>query len=96
MGDFELDLRNAEAHLDDDDVDVSIVLGVLDGTTDPDEWVRAVESGDVLFLAVEGDLNALAADFAREVKDLGGQLMHFRRFLVVTPPEIGIDTDRLA
>lgn len=96
MGDFELDLRNAEEHLDEDDVDTDIVLGVLDGSTDPDEWVRAVESGNVLVLSVEGDLNALASAFAREVKDLGGKLMHFRTFLVVTPPGVGIDTDRLS
>jgi hypothetical protein len=45
---------------------------------------------------VEGDLNELAAGFARDVKDVGGELMHFRGFLVVTPPGVTIDADRLA
>ena len=96
MGDFELDLRNAEDHLDEEDVDADVVLGVLDGTTDPEEWVRAVDAGNVLLLAVEGDLNSLAAGFARDVKESGGQLMHFRKFLVVTPEGLDIDASRLS
>ena len=56
----------------------------------------AVEGGDVLVLDVDGDLNRLAAGFAREVRDAGGTLMRFRGFLVVTPPGVGIDTDRLS
>jgi len=27
---------------------------------------------------------------------MGGELMHFRGFLVVTPPGVTIDTDRLS
>jgi hypothetical protein len=46
-------------------------------------------------LAVEGDLNELAAGFARDVKEMGGDLMHFRGFLVVSPPGVEIGTDRL-
>jgi len=46
-------------------------------------------------LNVEGELNELAADFARDVKEAGGELMHFRDFLIVTPPEVDIDADRL-
>jgi hypothetical protein len=49
----------------------------------------------VLVLNVEGDLNELAAGFAREVKEAGGELMHFRDFLVVTPPAVDIDASRL-
>jgi hypothetical protein len=95
MGDFDLDLRHAEEQLDTADADGRVVLGVLDGSTPPTEWVEAVDSGDVLVLAVEGELNRLAAGFARDVRDMGGQLMHFRSFLVVTPPGVNIDTDRL-
>ncbi|SDZ77421.1 hypothetical protein SAMN04488065_0209 [Haloplanus vescus] len=97
MSEFDLDLRNAEAQLEDvEDGDSEVVLGVLDGSTDPAEWIRAVEAGKILVLSVEGDLNRLAAGFAREVRDAGGTLMRFRGFLVVTPPGVGIDTDRLA
>jgi hypothetical protein len=46
-------------------------------------------------LTVEGDLNELAAGFARDVRDAGGGLVHFRGFLVVTPPDVDIDADRL-
>ena len=96
MSDFNLDLSSAEEHLDEEaELTGDVVLGVLDGETDPEEWVRAVENGNALFLAVEGDLNELATGFAREIKDMDGQLMHFRKFLVVTPPGVDIDTDRL-
>ena len=94
MSDFDLDLRHAEEQLEDD-ADGGVVLAVLDGSTDPGEWVRAVRRGNVLVLAVEGDLNELAAGFAREVKDDGGSLMHFREFLVVAPEGVDIDADRL-
>jgi hypothetical protein len=46
-------------------------------------------------LNVEGDLNELAAGFARDIKEAGGQLMHFRGFLIVTPPGVSIDAERL-
>ncbi|MFC6973606.1 DUF5779 family protein [Halomicroarcula sp. GCM10025709] len=72
-----------------------VVLGVLDGTTPDAEWVETVEDGAVLVLNVDGDLNRLAAGFARPVKEAGGELMHFRGFLVVTPPGVEIDADRL-
>ena len=93
MSDFNLNLSEAEEHLDDDGTDV--VLGTLDGTTPPDEWIDTVRSGDVLVLAVEGDLNELAKGFARPIRDSGGNLTHFRQFLVVTPPDVEIDTSRL-
>jgi hypothetical protein len=99
MSEFDLDLRNAEEQLgegEDDDGGSEVVLGVLDGSTDPDEWIAAVEAGEILVLNVEGDLNRLAAGFAREVRDAGGTLMRFRGFLVVTPPGVDIDTDRLS
>ncbi|NHX37714.1 MULTISPECIES: DUF5779 family protein [Halolamina] len=94
MSDFGLDLTRAEEELDDDAAG-EVVLGVLDGSTDAAEWIDAVRSGDVLVLAVEGDLNRLAAGFAREIRERGGSLTHFRGFLVVTPEGVDIDTDRL-
>lgn len=95
MGDFELDLQTAEGELDEPDAGGRVVLGVLDGSTDPEEWVDHVKRDDVVVLNVEGDLNDLAAGFAHEVRDYGGELMHFRGFLVVSPPGRDIDTDRL-
>ncbi len=94
MSDFGLDLTRAEEELDDE-VTGDVVLGVLDGETDPEEWIDSVRSGDVLVLAVEGELNTLAAGFAREVRERGGSLTHFRGFLVVSPPGVDIDSDRL-
>ncbi|MFC6732728.1 MULTISPECIES: DUF5779 family protein [unclassified Haladaptatus] len=96
MGDFDLDLRAAESELEEEGQGTGeIVLGVLDGGTPPEEWVEAVREGKTLFLAIEGDLNQLAAGFARDVRELDGELMHFREFLIVTPPGVGINTDRL-
>jgi hypothetical protein len=95
MGDFDLDLQTAEGELDDPESNGNVVLGVLDGTTDPEEWISHAESGDVLVLNIDGDLNELAAGFAREIRDVGGELMHFRGFLVISPPGRSIDTDRL-
>lgn len=99
MGDFEgLDLQSVEDELDDgDDAGGSdrVVLGVLDGTTPPEEWIALVDAGNVLVLNVEGDLNELAAGFARDIKEDGGELMHFRDFLVVAPAGVSIDADRL-
>ena len=96
MSDFDLDLRGAEEHLDTEDIDGNVILGILDGSTPAAEWIAAVEDGSVLFLSVEGDLNHLAAGFARDVRDMGGELMHFRKFLIVAPPGVHIDTDRLS
>ena len=95
MGDFDLDLQTAEGELDEPKASGQVVLGVLDGQTDADEWIAHIENDDVLVLSVEGDLNTLAAGFAREIRDMGGELMHFREFLVVAPPGREIDTDRL-
>lgn len=99
MSDFDgLDLQSVEDQLDETgtgDGPARVVLGVLDGTTAPEEWITTVESGAALVLNVEGDLNELAAGFARDVREDGGELMHFRGFLVVTPPGIDIDADRL-
>jgi hypothetical protein len=98
MSDFEgLDLQAVEDQMDTDDSGDGgrIVLGVLDGTTDPQEWLDTVQSGAALVLNVDGDLNELAAGFARDIKESGGELMHFRGFLIVTPPGTDIDTDRL-
>jgi hypothetical protein len=98
MSGFDLDLGAVERRMDEEgdaDSEGRVVLGVLDGTTPPAEWVETIESGSVLVLSIEGELNELAAEFARDIKELGGELMHFRSFLIVTPPGIEIDTDRL-
>lgn len=100
MSDFDgLDLQSVEDQLDEEgDSPVGsdrVVLGVLDGTTPPREWLEIIDSGAALVLNVEGDLNELAAGFARDVKEAGGQLVHFRDFLIVTPPGVDIDADRL-
>lgn len=94
--DFDLDLQTAEGELDQESVQSArVVLGLLDGSTPDEEWIEAVRNGAVLVLAVEGDLNRLAAGFARDIKELGGELVHFREFLVVSPPDVGIDSERL-
>ena len=97
MSDFDLDLQAIESEIDDEETPATsrVVLGVLDGHTPKSEWVAEVEAGGVLVLAVEGDLNRLAGGFAREIRELGGELIHFRKFLLVTPPGVHIDTDRL-
>ncbi|MDG5818725.1 DUF5779 family protein [Natronococcus sp. A-GB7] len=96
MSDFDLDLRTVEEHIDEEfDLDGEIVLGVLDGTAPSSEWLEAVSTGNVLVLCVEGEVNELASGFARDVKESGGNLIHFRGFLVVTPPGIDVNTDRL-
>lgn len=96
MSDWDLDLRDAEEAMDEAFAGAGDVeLGILDGTTASDEWIRTVEYGNTLVLSVEGDLNELAAGFAREIKDMDGELMHFRGFLIVTPPGVSIDRDRL-
>ena len=98
MSDFDLDLRAVEEHIDDEaeaGLEGRIVLGILDGTTDPEEWIDAVFDGNVLVLNVEGDVNERAAGFARAIKESGGNLIHFRGFLIVTPPDVDVDTERL-
>ncbi|MFB6186010.1 MAG: DUF5779 family protein [Halobacteriaceae archaeon] len=94
---FELDLRRAEEEIQSEieDTDEQVVLGILNGTTDPNEWIEEIQDGRILVLSVEGDLNKLAAPWAADVKDDGATLMRFREFLIVTPPSIEINTDRL-
>jgi hypothetical protein len=97
MSDFDLDLRAVEDKMaEGGDGEGGVVLGVLDGTTPPEQWTRAAtEEGSVLVLAVEGDVNELAAGFAGDVREAGGDLIQFREFLVVAPPGVGIDRSRL-
>ncbi|SER81825.1 DUF5779 family protein [Natrinema salaciae] len=96
MSDFDLDLRAVEEHIDDElELEGSIVLGVLDGETPADEWLEGISKGNVLILNVDGDVNELASGFARDVKESGGNLVHFRGFLVVTPPGVDVSTERL-
>ncbi|WP_135827241.1 DUF5779 family protein [Halorussus ruber] len=98
---FDLDLQTVEQEIedsadgDDGQTDRSIVLGTLDGTTDEREWFEVVDRGDVLVLAVEGDLPELAEDLVPRVKERGGNLVHFREFLLVTPASVSVDSSRL-
>lgn len=102
MSEFDLDLRAVEEHVTDAEEDQDgdgggrrIVLDVLDGSTDDAEWIELIEDGNVLVLNVTGDVNELAAGFAREIRDADGALVHFRGFLVVAPPGVEVDRDRL-
>lgn len=100
MGGFDLDLKSVEDHLPNGETGEGgegprVVLGILDGTTPAEEWLDHVEGGDVLVLDVKGNVNELAAGFARDVKDDGGSLIRFRGFLIVSPGGMEIDTDRL-
>jgi hypothetical protein len=96
MTEIDLDLQSVEDQMETDaDDEGRIVLGILNGRTPDEEWLAEIEDGAVLVLSIEGDVNELAAGFAREVTEAGGELMHFREFLVVTPPGVAIDTDRL-
>lgn len=102
MSDFDLDLRSVEGMIEeeepgeDGDAVERIVLGVLDGRTDPNEWVSIVDDGNVLVLDVDGNVNDLAAGFARDIRDMDGDLVHFRGFLIVAPAGVTVDNDRLA
>jgi hypothetical protein len=96
MSDIDLDLQAVEDQMEIDDGESRrIVLGILDGATPDEEWIAEIESGAVLVLSVEGDVNELAAGFARDITEAGGELMRFREFLIVAPPGVVIDTDRL-
>lgn len=97
MSDFDLDLRAVEDMMDDEEAaEGGVVLGVLDGSAPPDRWTRAAtEEGAVLVLAIEGNVNELAAGFAGDIREAGGDLVQFREFLVVAPPGVGIDRSRL-
>lgn len=94
MSDFDLDLGAIEENLEDIE-ERRVVLGTLDGETPGQEWIEIVAEGDVLVLAIEGDMNELAADFARDIYEAGGSLVHFRDFLIIAPPSVSVDTDRL-
>ena len=96
MSDFDLDLRAVEEHIDEElEIEGSVILGVLDGTTPATEWLEAISKGNLLVLNVEGDVNDLASGFARDVKESGGSLIHFRGFLLVAPPGVDVSTERL-
>lgn len=92
---FGLDLQDVEREMVDEEFEGNVVLGVLDGETPPGDWLEEIAGGNVLVLAIEGDLNELASGFAGEIKEGGGNLVHFRDFLIVSPPSVAIDTGRL-
>ena len=96
MSDFDLDLRAVEEHIDDElELEGRLILDVLDGSKEPEEWLETIGAGNVLVLNVDGNVNELAAGFAREIKESGGSLVHFRGFLIVAPPGVDVDTSRL-
>jgi|APHM01.1.fsa_nt_gi hypothetical protein len=97
MADFDLDLGAIEEDLeaDEDRSDGRIVLDILDGETPSEEWLDLVEAGHVLVLSIDGPLEKLAADFAPDIDQAGGSIVHFRDFLIAAPPTVTIDTDRL-
>jgi hypothetical protein len=94
MTDFDLDLGPIEEEIDDSS-DRQVVLGVLDGSTPAEEWIDVVEDGSVLVLSIDGTLTDLAAEFAPTVREAGGSVVHFRDFLIVTPPAMAVDSGRL-
>lgn len=94
MSDFGLDLGAIEEEMDSAG-DGRVVLGILNGETPGEEWIDLVGRGNVLVLSIEGNLDELAGEFAGEIDDAGGSLVHFRDFLLVTPPNVSVDTDRL-
>ncbi len=100
MSEFGLDLRTIEDMIDDENVGTAdsggaVVLDILDGSTDDEEWVELVGQGNVLVLDIDGDLETLASGFAPKIQQAGGELVHFRSFLIVTPPGIAVNTERL-
>ena len=95
MSDFDLDLRTVEDEHIDEEFEGEIVLGILDGSTPSSKWLETVSNGSVLVLCVDGEVNDLAAGFARDVKESGGSLVHFRGFLIVAPPGVDVNTDPL-
>ena len=97
MADFDLDLGAIEEEMAENGSEGGgrIVLGILDGNTPPQEWIDAVAAGHVLVLSIQGRLEDLAGDFAPEIDEAGGSLVHFRDFLVVAPPGVTVNTDRL-
>lgn len=94
MDGFDLDLGTIEREIDVGE-DRRVVLGVLDGETPDEAWVEEVDAGNVLVLDIDGDVAELVAGFGAEVKEAGGALVHFRGFLIVAPPDVAVDTDRL-
>ena len=99
MSEFGLDLQRVEEMIDDEKLEAAgddqVVLGVLDGTTPPAEWIELVGGGHTLILAVEGPLEELAREFAPQIDEQGGDVVHFRSFLIVTPPGQTVDKSRL-
>lgn len=94
MAEFDLDLGPIESEIDTSDR--RLVLGKLDGETPARTWIEEVEAGNILVLGVVGELNAVAADIAEAVDELGGSIVHYREMLLSTPPGIPIDRSHLS
>lgn len=99
MGEFGLDLERVEDMIDDEELEAAsgdqVVLGVLDGTTPPEEWIELVGAGNIVVLAIEGNLEELAREFVPQIDEQGGNVVHFRSFLIITPPGQSVDNSRL-
>ncbi len=93
MGEFDLDLGSIEENMPEEDR--RVILDVLDMSRNGEQWVRDVAKGNILVLHVRGELDEVVGGFAEEIKEFGGSIMHFRSFLVITPPDVDIDADRL-
>jgi hypothetical protein len=94
MDRFELNLESIEEELTET-TNQKIILGFLDGSIPGSEWIKELDSGNVVVLQVKGDLEELVHDIAPEIKQKGGSIVHFRGFLILAPPGIFVDNERL-
>ena len=95
MDPYELDLESVEEALDLPS-DQKIVLGFLDGSVPESEWIIELELENILVLQIKGELEDLIQEIAPHIKENGGSIVHFRGFLIITPPAISVDNTRLS
>lgn len=93
MGDFDLDLGSIEENIEEGDR--RVILDILEESTSGDTWVADVTDGNIIVLHVIGELDEVVGGFAEKINSIGGSIVHFRSFLILTPPGVEIDTDRL-